>query len=165
MKSLLHALILAIGIAAPGQVSAAEPKGAGWTFVSPILAKWAADYRTKTGSTIAYQSIGSGGGITQIKARAVDFAATDMPLAPVELQKLGLGQFPLVIGGVVPVVNLEGIIKPGQLRFSGPLLAEIYLGKIKVWNDPAIQDLNPDVKLPAMADHSRTPPRRVRYHI
>jgi phosphate transport system substrate-binding protein len=97
---------------------------------------------------VNYQSIGSGGGITRIKSRAVTFGATDMPLAPAELRKHGLAQFPLVIGGVVPVVNLDGI-NPGQLRFSGPLLADIFLGKVKVWNDPAIERLNPGVKLPA----------------
>ena len=115
--------------------------GAGSTFVTPIMTKWAADYRTKAGQSLDYQSVGSGGGISQIKARKVDFAATDMPIAPNEVQKLGLAQFPLVIGGVVPVVNLEGI-KPGELKFTGALLADIYLGKVKVWNDPAIQRLN-----------------------
>jgi phosphate transport system substrate-binding protein len=148
MKHLLRALIFAIGIATTGGAGAAEPSGAGSTFVSPILFKWSADYRRTTGSRVNYQSIGSGSGIIQIKAQAVDFGASDMPLPPDELQKLGLAQFPLVIGGVVPVVNLEGI-GPGEMRFTGPLLADIYLGKIKVWNDPAIHRLNPDVKLPS----------------
>jgi phosphate transport system substrate-binding protein len=129
---------------------AGETSGAGSTFVSPILAKWAADYHAKSGNQISYQSIGSASGIAQIKKGVVDFGATDMPLKPAELQELGLGQFPLVIGGVVPVVNIEGI-KPGELRFSGVLLADIFLGKIKNWNDPAIQKLNPDLTLPNAA--------------
>lgn len=147
MKNAMCAAMFAIILMAAGAARAADLGGAGSTFVSPILVKWAADYRAKTGQTVNYQSIGSSGGITQIKARTVDFGATDMPLPPAELEKLGLGQFPLVIGGVVPVVNLEGV-KPGALRFSGPLLADIYLGKVKVWNDPAIQQLNRDAKLP-----------------
>ncbi len=129
---------------------AAETAGAGSTFVFPIVAKWAADYQAKTGNKVNYQSIGSGGGIAQIKAGTVDFGASDMPMKPEDLQKLGLGQFPLVIGGVVPVINLEGI-RPGEMRFSGPVLADIFLGKIKTWNDPAIQALNPSLKLPAAA--------------
>ena len=148
MKHLTRGLIFGMALTAGGVAYAAEPTGAGSTFVSPILFKWAADYRTKTGEGVNYQSIGSGAGITQIKARAVEFGATDMPLTPDELEKLGLAQFPLVIGGVVPVVNLEGI-KPGEMRFTGPLLADIYLGKVKIWNDRAIQALNPDIKLPA----------------
>jgi phosphate transport system substrate-binding protein len=148
MKPLIHGLILGFALVASGPVAAADSTGAGSTFVSPIMAKWAADYRAKTGHVVKYQPIGSGGGITQIKARTVTFAASDMPLLPAELGKLGLAQFPLVIGGVVPVVNLQGI-KPGEMRFTGPLLADIFLGKIKVWNDPAITRLNPDLKLPA----------------
>lgn len=147
MRSLaiaLSALVFA-GVALAG-----ETIGAGSTFVYPILAKWAADYQAKTDHHVNYQSIGSGAGITQIKGGVVDFGATDMPLKPADLEKLGLGQFPLVIGGVVPVVNLDGIA-PGQLRFSGPLLADIYLGKIKNWNDPEIAKLNPGLKLPDMA--------------
>jgi phosphate transport system substrate-binding protein len=129
---------------------ATETTGAGSTFVYPIIAKWAADYQAKTGNKVNYQSIGSGGGIAQIKSATVDFGASDMPMKPDELQKLGLGQFPLVIGGVVPVVNVEGI-KPGDLRFSGPVLADIFLGKLKTWNDPVIQKLNPGLKLPTAA--------------
>ena len=128
---------------------ATDVTGAGSTFVFPILAKWAADYAAKTGNRVNYQSIGSGGGIAQIKASTIDFGASDMPLKSEELQKMGLGQFPLVIGGVVPVVNLEGI-QPGQLRFTGALLADIFLGKVRTWGDPAIQKLNPEVKLPNM---------------
>jgi phosphate transport system substrate-binding protein len=148
MKTLVYGLVSAIVLGSTGLARAADPMGAGSTFVTPILTKWAADYRARTGKAVNYQSIGSGGGITQIKARSIDFAATDMPLAPDELRKLGLAQFPLVIGGVVPVINLDGI-KSGQMRFSGPVLADIYLGKIKVWNDPAIQRLNPGLKLSA----------------
>lgn len=122
--------------------------GAGSTFVYPILSKWSADYAKGGGDRVNYQSIGSGGGIAQIKAGTVDFGASDKPLPPAELAQAGLGQFPLVIGGVVPVVNIAGV-KPGQLRFTGPLLADIYLGKVKSWNDPAITHLNPGVSLPA----------------
>jgi phosphate transport system substrate-binding protein len=149
VKHLMRGLIFGMALMAAGGAYSGDLTGAGSTFVYPILFKWAADYRTKTGQAVNYQSIGSGGGITQIKASTVDFGASDMPLAPDELEKLGLAQFPLVIGGVVPVVNLEGI-KPGEMRFTGPLLADIDLGKIKVWNDPAIQKINPDVKLPAV---------------
>jgi phosphate transport system substrate-binding protein len=127
---------------------AAETTGAGSSFVYPIVAKWAADYQARTGNRVDYQSIGSGAGIMTIKSAGIDFAASDVPMKSDELQKLGLCQFPLVIGGVVPVVNVEGI-KPGQLRFSGPVLADIFLGKIKTWNDPALQALNRDIKLPA----------------
>jgi phosphate transport system substrate-binding protein len=111
------------------------------------LSKWSTTYSTKTGNKINYQSIGSGGGIAQIKAATVTFGASDKPLTPEELQTAGLAQFPVVIGGVVPVVNLEGI-KPGQLKFTGPLLADIFLGTITKWNDPAIIALNPGIQLP-----------------
>jgi phosphate transport system substrate-binding protein len=127
---------------------AAETMGAGSTFVFPILAKWGAAYEAKTGNKIAYESNGSGAGLAQVKARAVDFGASDMPLRPDELSKAGLGQFPLVIGGVVPVVNIEGV-GPAKLRFTGALLADIFLGKIRSWDDPAIKALNPDLQLPA----------------
>ncbi len=141
---------LAATLAAFAVVSSAhgaETTGAGSTFVYPIVAKWVADYRARTGNRIDYRPIGSGAGISAIESSAVDFAASDMPMKPDELQKLGLCQFPLVIGGVVPVVNVEGI-KPGRLRFSGPILADIFLGKIKAWNDPALQTLNADIALP-----------------
>lgn len=121
--------------------------GAGSTFVNPILAKWSADYQAKVGHVVKYQSIGSGGGITQVKQGTVDFSATDAPLKPEELKKSGLAQFPLVIGGIVPVANIDGV-KAGEIKFTGRLLADIYLGKVKSWNDPAIAGLNPDVKLP-----------------
>lgn len=128
-------------------VHAADITGAGSTFVYPILSKWSADYNAKTGDKVNYQSIGSGGGIAQIKAATVDFGASDMPMKPEELAAAGLGQFPLVIGGVVPVVNIAGV-QPGSIKFTGPLLADIYLGKVKKWSDPAIKAVNPDITLP-----------------
>src|SRR5437764_8660971 len=109
--------------------------GAGSTFVYPVLSAWAADYQKQSGTQINYQSIGSGGGISQIKAGTVDFGATDQPLEPQELASSGLAQFPVVIGGVVPVVNISGIA-PGALTLTGPALADIYAGKITSWNDP-----------------------------
>ncbi len=130
--------------------AAADLTGAGASFPAPIYAKWADAYRKATGNKINYQSIGSGGGIKQITAKTVDFGASDMPLKPEVLDKDGLMQFPTVVGGVVPVVNLPGI-KPGELKLTGALLAEIYLGKIKKWDDKAIADLNPGVKLPSRA--------------
>jgi phosphate transport system substrate-binding protein len=126
---------------------AADITGAGATFPYPIYAKWADAYRKQTGNGMNYQSIGSGGGIKQIIARTVDFGASDMPMKGEDLAKNGLTQFPAIMGGVVPVVKLAGI-QPGQLRFTGPLLADIYLGKVSKWNDPAIAKLNPGVKLP-----------------
>jgi phosphate transport system substrate-binding protein len=124
--------------------------GAGSTFVSPILSRWSAEYSAKAGTKLDYQPIGSGRGIVQIKAAAVDFGASDAPLKPEDLRKSDLGQFPLVIGGVVPVLNIEGV-KPGEIKFTGALLADIFLDKVKRWNDPEIVKLNPDVKLPAAA--------------
>ena len=126
---------------------AGDITGAGATFPFPIYAKWAEAYKAKTGIGMNYQSIGSGGGIKQIQAKTVDFGATDAPLKPDELEKAGLAQFPAIIGGVVPVVNLDGI-KPGEMKLNGAVLADIYLGKIKKWNDKAIADLNPTLKLP-----------------
>ncbi len=127
---------------------ATDVTGAGSSFVYPVVSKWSATYAEKTGNRINYQSIGSGGGIAQIKAGTVDFGATDMPLDEAELQKFGLGQFPDVIGGIVPALNVEGIA-PGKLVLDGPTLAGIYLGKITNWNDAAIAALNPGTKLPA----------------
>ena len=129
---------------------AAEITGAGATFPYPIYAKWADAYRKETGTGLNYQSIGSGGGIKQITAKTVDFGASDMPLKPADLEKDGLVQFPTVIGGDVPVVNLKGI-GPGRLRLSGEALAGIFLGKVTKWNDPAIASLNPGVPLPGSA--------------
>jgi phosphate transport system substrate-binding protein len=127
----------------------AETRGAGSTFVSPVMEKWSAAYKAKTGNSISYQSVGSGLGLDLIKKAAVDFGASDMPLTPAELDKLGMIQFPLVIGGVVPAVHVEGI-KPGEMRFTGRLLADIFLGKIRNWNHPDIQAINPGLKLPNM---------------
>jgi phosphate transport system substrate-binding protein len=124
--------------------------GAGSTFVYPVLAKWAEAYEAVTGVTIDYQAVGSGVGIRQIKSRTVDFGASDAPLRPEELAAVGLMQFPIVVGGVVPVVNVEGI-GPGQLRLTGSVLADIYLGKITKWNAAAISDLNPGLALPDQA--------------
>ena len=131
-----------------GGESATIVTGAGASFVYPLISKWSSDYAKASGKRINYQSIGSGGGIAQIKAGTVDFGSTDKPLSSDELSKDGLIQFPSVIGGVVPVVNLPGIA-PGQLRLTGPLLADIYLGKVTTWNDPAIAAANPGIALPA----------------
>ena len=150
LEAWIRALAIAICLAAGAPAYAGETTGAGSTFVYPVLAKWAAAYRAKTGNTVNYQSIGSGGGLVQIKAAAVAFGASDMPMKPDELEKLGMGQFPLVIGGIVPIVNLDGV-QPGQMHFTGPLLAEIFLGKIKSWADPAILRLNPGLNLPDSA--------------
>ena len=128
--------------------NAAEISGAGASFIYPLVSKWSADYNVATGAKINYQSIGSGGGIAQIKAGTVDFGSTDKPLSPEELAQSGLGQFPSAIGGVVPVINVEGL-QPGQLKLTGALLADIFLGKITLWNDPAIAGANPGVALPA----------------
>jgi phosphate transport system substrate-binding protein len=127
---------------------AADITGAGATFPYPIYAKWAEEYKKASGNGLNYQSIGSGGGIKQIKAKTVDFGASDMPLAADELNSEGLMQFPAIMGGVVPVVNLEGVA-PGQLKLTGQVLADIYLGKIAKWNAPEIASLNAGVKLPA----------------
>src|SRR3954451_3098889 len=111
--------------------------GAGSTFVYPVLSAWSADYSKSNGARVNYQSIGSGGGITQIKAGTVDFGASDKPLDPKELASAGLAQFPIVIGGVVPVVNIAGLYpEPGKLKLTGPVLADIFAGRIKKWNDP-----------------------------
>jgi phosphate transport system substrate-binding protein len=129
---------------------AAEISGAGATFPYPIYAKWAESYKAATGDGLNYQSIGSGGGIKQIKAGTVTFGATDKPLEAAELQSSGLVQFPMIIGGVVPVVNIKGMA-PGALTLDGPTLASIYMGEIKNWNDPKIKQLNPKLALPALA--------------
>src|SRR5215813_13239026 len=139
----------ALAISAVG-ASAADISGAGATFPYPIYAKWADAYKKETGVGLNYQSIGSGGGIKQINAKTVTFGASDMPLKAEELTKGGLVQFPTVLGGVVPVVNVEGV-KPGDLTLDGPTLAKIFLGEVKTWNDPAIQKLNPNAKLPSQA--------------
>jgi phosphate transport system substrate-binding protein len=140
------AISLVAGLAA----SAMDISGAGATFPYPIYAKWADAYKKETGNGLNYQSIGSGGGIKQIKAKTVTFGASDMPLKPEELKEAGLVQFPTVTGGDVPVVNLEGL-KPGELVLEGPTLAKIFLGEIKTWDDLAIKKLNPKAKLPSQA--------------
>lgn len=129
---------------------AVDITGAGSSFVYPVMSKWSQTFSEKTGNRINYQSIGSGGGIAQIKAATVDFGATDAPLSTEDLQKGGLGQFPTIIGGIVPVVNVEGV-EPGKLKLDGPLLAKIFMGEVKTWNDPAIAALNPGLKLPDTA--------------
>lgn len=141
------AAIALVALSVASASAATDISGSGSTFVHPIMLSWAASYHAKAGVQVSYQSIGSGAGIQQVKAGKVIFGASDKPLPPEELQAAGLAQFPLVIGGVVPVVNIDGI-KPGQLNFTGEVLAGIYLGKITVWNDPAITALNPEVKLP-----------------
>ncbi len=133
-----------------GTVVAQDVTGAGATFPAPIYAKWADAYNKATGVRINYQSVGSGAGIKQIKSKTVDFGASDMPLTDEELSKDGLVQFPTVIGGVVPVVNIKGI-SAGQIRMTGQVLGDIFLGKITKWNDPALVALNPGVPLPADA--------------
>jgi phosphate transport system substrate-binding protein len=148
LKTLISALAVSSMIASAA--SAMDISGAGATFPYPIYAKWADAYKKETGSSINYQSIGSGGGIQQIKAKTVTFGASDLPLAIEDLDQAGLIQFPTVIGGVVPVVNVPSI-KAGEIALDGPTLAGIYLGQIKKWDDAAIKKLNPDVKLPSTA--------------
>jgi len=141
---------LAITALAATSSFAQEITGAGATFPYPIYAKWADAYKNSTNVKLNYQSIGSGGGIKQIQSKTVDFGASDMPLKLEELDKFGLYQFPAIIGGNVPVYNLKGI-DTRQIKFTGPLLADIWLGKINKWNDPAITKLNPGIKLPDQA--------------
>src|SRR5215211_3728460 len=150
--ALLAGLLAAFGaqLGVIGPASAADISGAGATFPYPIYAKWAEAYRAKTGIGMNYQSIGSGGGIKQITSKTVDFGASDMPLKGEQLEKDGLAQWPMVMGGVVPVINVQGI-QPGQLKLDGPTLADIYLGKITKWNDKAIAQLNAGIKLPDKA--------------
>jgi phosphate transport system substrate-binding protein len=156
--SLIHVLVA--GALSAGGLSQAwaqqEATGAGASFPAPLYSKWAADYHKATGVKINYQSVGSSAGIKQIDAKTVDFGASDAPLKDEELQKKGLVQFPTVIGGIVPVVNIKGIA-PGQLKLSGQVLGDIYLGKVTKWNDPAIAALNPGVSLP---DATIAPVRR-----
>ena len=146
VKSRLAVLGLAAAMAF--SVQAQNITGAGSSFVYPVMTKWSADYRNATKVQVNYQSIGSGGGIAQIKAATVDFGASDAPLKPADLDQFGLGQFPTVIGGVVPVVHVPGV-GAGKIRFTGPLLADIFMGKVKTWNDPAIAAANPGLTLPA----------------
>ena len=137
-------------VAASTSAFAADITGAGATFPFPLYSKWADAYKKETGNGLNYQSIGSGAGIKQIQAKTVTFGASDMPLKPEQLEKDGMIQWPQAMGALVPVVNLEGI-KPGEMVFSGELLGDIYLGKVKTWNDPAIAKLNPKLKLPSDA--------------
>jgi phosphate transport system substrate-binding protein len=146
-KALLGA---AVGLAMATTAFAAEITGAGASFPFPIYAKWAAAYKGVSGTSLNYQSIGSGGGIAQIKAKTVAFGATDKPLTPKELAAAGLTQFPTVIGGVVPVINVPGL-KPGQVTLDGATLAAIYQGKVSRWDAPEIKKLNPGVALPGKA--------------
>jgi phosphate transport system substrate-binding protein len=148
LNKVVATLGAALAIAAAGGVAlASDISGAGATFPAPIYAKWAEAYKAKTGIGLNYQSIGSGGGIKQIQAKTVAFGASDKPLKPDVLDASGLFQFPTVMGGVVPVLNIPGI-KPGQVRLTGPLLADIFLGKVARWNDPRIASLNKGVPLP-----------------
>jgi phosphate transport system substrate-binding protein len=143
--------VAALGLSAIAMSAmAAEITGAGATFPFPIYAKWAEAYKAKSGNSMNYQSIGSSGGIKQIKAKTVDFGATDAPVSFADLEKDGLVQFPAIIGGVVPVANIEGI-KPGQLKLTGELLADVFAGVIPKWNDKRIADMNPGVALPDTA--------------
>jgi phosphate transport system substrate-binding protein len=146
----MKAIVAAGLVAASTSAFAADITGAGATFPFPLYSKWADAYKKETGNGLNYQSIGSGAGIKQIVAKTVTFGASDMPLKPEQLEKDGMIQWPQAMGALVPVVNLEGI-KPGELVFSGELLGDIYLGKVKTWNDPAIAKLNPKVKLPSDA--------------
>ena len=146
LKQLVITLAATTALAYASISYATNITGAGATFPYPVYAKWAESYKAQTGTNMNYQSIGSGGGIKQITAKTVDFGASDMPLKPEELDKYGLMQFPTVIGGVVPVINVAGI-GSGKLKLDGATLADIYLGKITKWNDPAIAALNKDIKL------------------
>ena len=144
------AMVTAAAAAFAVAAHAADISGAGATFPFPVYAKWAQTYKAATGTGVNYQSIGSGGGIKQIKAKTVTFGATDAPLTQKDLAAAGLEQWPMVMGGIVPVVNIEGI-KPGDLTIDGPTLAGIFMGTITKWNDPAIAKLNPSAKLPDSA--------------
>jgi len=148
IKTLVAAGIITAAAALPA--FAADISGAGATFPYPIYAKWADAYKKESGNGLNYQSIGSGGGIKQITARTVTFGASDMPLKPEELDKIGVIQFPTVMGGVVPVVNIDGI-KSGDITLDGATLAKIFMGEVKSWDDPAIKKLNPNAKLPKQA--------------
>ena len=148
LKKILTAAAVATLLWSPA--SAQQIDGAGATFPYPLYAKWAEAFNAATGIKMNYQSIGSGGGIKQIKSKTVDFGASDMPLPVEELKESGLVQFPMVMGGVVPVINVKGI-EPGQLKLTGPVLADIFLGKIKKWNDAPVAALNPGLALPNQA--------------
>ncbi|WP_024516610.1 phosphate ABC transporter substrate-binding protein PstS [Bradyrhizobium sp. Tv2a-2] len=146
----VKAIVAAGLVAASTSAYAADITGAGSTFIYPVLSKWADSYKKDSGSGVNYQSIGSGAGIKQVQAKTVTFGATDMPLKVEQLEKDGLAQWPMIMGAIVPVVNIEGV-KAGDLVLDGPTLGEIYLGKITKWDDPAIKKLNPNAKLPSAA--------------
>ena len=144
MKKLFAILLAAVAFTAQAQ----EITGAGATFPAPLYSKWAVEYNKATNIRVNYQSVGSGAGLNQIMAKTVIFGASDMPLKDERLSELGLFQFPTAIGGVVPVINVKGI-NPGQMKLTGTLIADIFLGKITKWNDPAIAALNPTLSLPS----------------
>lgn len=146
MRRSLLLIAAVLLVLAPG-ARADDLTGAGSTFAYPIIWKWSEAFRAATGTDVAYQSVGSSAGVNRIRAKTVDFGASDKPLKPEDLDRLGLGQFPIVFGGVVPVVNLAGVA-PGTMRFTGAVLADIYMGKITRWSDPALKALNPDLDLP-----------------
>jgi phosphate transport system substrate-binding protein len=146
----MRAIVAAGLVAASTSAFAADITGAGSTFIFPILSKWADAYKKDAGAGVNYQSIGSGAGIKQIEAKTVTFGATDMPLTVAQLEKDGLAQWPMIMGAIVPVVNLEGV-NAGEMVLDGQTLADIYLGKIAKWDDPAIKKLNPGLKLPSAA--------------
>ena len=147
----MKSVITAVGLSVLAATTwAADITGAGATFPYPIYAKWAEAYKAATGTGLNYQSIGSSGGLKQIRAKTVTFGASDAPVKGEDLDKDGMVQFPAIVGGTVPVVNLEGF-KPGELRISGPVLADIYLGTITKWNDAKLVALNPGKKLPEQA--------------
>ncbi|AYC99497.1 phosphate ABC transporter substrate-binding protein [Neorhizobium sp. NCHU2750] len=155
MNNFFRPMALAAVVAVAGgfvstAANAADITGAGSTFIYPVLAKWADAYKKETGNGLNYQSIGSGGGIKQIKAKTVTFGATDAPLKGEDLTSTGLAQFPMIMGGIVPVVNIEGV-KPGEMVLDGKTLADIFQGTITKWDDAAIKKLNPNVKLPSQA--------------
>ncbi|RTL91445.1 phosphate ABC transporter substrate-binding protein PstS [Ancylobacter aquaticus] len=147
MRRSFLALAATALIALVSPAHADELSGAGSTFAYPIIWQWAQAYRQAHGTIVGYQSVGSSAGVNRIRDKAVDFGASDKPLKPEELERLGLGQFPIVFGGVVPVVNIPGV-KPGTMRFTGAVLAHIYMGKITKWSDPALKALNPNLSLP-----------------
>ncbi|MDR2614426.1 MAG: phosphate ABC transporter substrate-binding protein PstS [Candidatus Accumulibacter sp.] len=148
MKRMIVASCLTAVFAASGPAWGADDvTGAGASFPAPLYSKWSAEYNKATGHRINYQSVGSGAGLKQVEAKTVDFGASDAPLSDAELRKKGLVQFPTVVGGIVPIVNIQGVA-PGQLKLDGKLVADIYLGKIAQWNDPAIAALNPGLVLP-----------------
>jgi len=144
------AAVVAVSVSLAGAAFAADISGAGSSFINPVFAKWSVQYKKKTDIALNYQSIGSGGGIKAVEAKTVTFGATDKPLSDEDLTKNGLTQFPMIMGGIVPIYNIDGV-KPGELILDGKTLADIFLGKITKWNDPAIVALNPKLKLPEQA--------------